>query len=114
MSSQTLKFMKIFSVEMADLLESLSIFVDTMDERHKKHELTEYVWTENRSLLEHEMHLLQLMQRKFDELNSNDFASPGEVKEAILKMLHEREDVPESLIKLVTAKIEKVETYLSF
>lgn len=112
MKERVEKFLRILSIEISDLEEGIEVLILSTGERHSRHEITEYVWTENTALLNHELHILQIIHRQIDALSPGDFDSINSVTAVVRTMLDEREDLPKALYAFLEKKIEKVLRYI--
>ncbi len=105
-------FLRILSIEISDMEEGIEVLLASTEERHSRHEITEYVWTENSALLRHELNILRIIHTKIDRLDVNQYESVEALIAAILSELDGREDLPRALYSFFERKIEKVKKYL--
>jgi hypothetical protein len=112
MKDRTDTFLRILSIEISDMEEGVEVLLASTAERHSRHEITEYVWTENSALLKHELHILQIIHAKLDGLDPNQFESIEALITAIRADLDGREDLPRALYSFFMRKIEKVKRYM--
>ncbi len=112
MKNRTGAFLRILSIEISDMEENIDVLIDSTAERHRRHEITEYVWTENSALLKHELNILKIIHSRIDGLDPNQFESIDTLIGAVRSELDAREDLPKALYSFFERKIEKVRSYL--
>jgi hypothetical protein len=112
MAEQVKKFLSMLRVEIEDLEDSIRTLMTTTDERFQRHEITGYVWTENRALLQREINLLELVGRRIAALRAEDMHGIHEVRETVRSQLEEFGDMPEAIPSLIEKRMEKILRYL--
>lgn len=112
MAEQVKKFLSMLRVEIEDLEDSIRTIMTTTDERFQRHEITGYVWTENRALLQREINLLDLVGRRIAALRAEDMHGINEVRETVRSQLEEFGDMPEAIPSLIEKRMEKILRYL--
>jgi hypothetical protein len=106
------KFLRILSVEMSDMEEGIVMLLESTRERHQKKQITEYVKTENSSLLQHELNILKLIHLEIDKLSADQFDSIEAVKTEVRKILNDRGELPKAIQLFLEKRMEKVVQYM--
>lgn len=110
------KFAKLLTIELESLEEELEILVQTLDQRLKDHEITNYVRNENYTILRNEILGLRDFVHSGCSVDSDDVTTPNEAASLVKKLarsrLEERGYVP-ALYRLIEHRINKVAVYLN-
>jgi hypothetical protein len=112
MSEQVKKFLSMLQVELEDLEDSIRTMIDTTEERFKRHEITGYVWTENRALLMREVNLLKMVRKSVAGIDPSKYGSIAEARTAVAEELKEFVDMPAAIPDLIERRIDKIVRYL--
>lgn len=113
MNENLKRFLRILSVEISDLEDHIAVLLESTEERHRNHDITEYVWTENSALLRHELHLIQLVHKEIEQMDPASYTDIAELRKAIVGILEQREDLPRAALGLLERKMDKVSLYIS-
>jgi hypothetical protein len=109
------KFISIFRIELKDLEEDIKDLLRILEQRKFGHQITNYVYMENKGLLLHE---ISCVRDLLDQLSNVD-ACQYESVEALIANIREKLDsrisdcsFPDAVHNLVQRKLEKVCTYI--
>lgn len=109
------KFAKLLSIELESLEEDLEIVLQTLDDRLRAHEITDYVRNENHAVLRNEILGLRDLVRSGEPVELGTISSISEAAElariAVRRRLEEHDYVP-ALCRLIEKRIDKVAAYL--
>lgn len=109
------KFQRLLSIEIEALKDELAEWVELLDRRRERAEITEYVRNANKALLQLEIMGLGHMLEGCIDLPIDNEESIDELSEHVKAHLHERlqhGQYPEALYRLVLEKVDKVGAYL--
>jgi len=109
------KFIGFLKVELEDLEGDIEDLLEVCRRRREKHEITDYVYLENKSLLIREITDLKSLVHSLDELDTGKFTSPQEMFEEIDRQIQARAregDFPEAVYSLVKRRLDKIVRYL--
>ena len=109
------KFVSIFRIELKDLEEDIKDLLQILEQRKLDHQITNYVYMENKGLLLNE---ISCVHDLLDQLGDVD-ANQSENVEALIADIRTRLDsritdcsFPDAVHSLVQRKLEKVCTYV--
>lgn len=115
MSNILNKYKKILKIELEDLEMDIGALAELYEKRRTEREITNYVFLENISLIQHEVSCLKLFLR---ELNGVDLARfqdlqemVGDIQEKFRKRSREC-SFPDAICRMVERKIEKASRYV--
>jgi len=110
------KFAKLLTIELESLEEELEILVQTLDQRLRDHEITDYVRNENYVVLRNEILGLRDFVKSGCSIDSDEVRTVDEAaalaKEVVRLRLEERGYVP-ALYRLIEHRVDKIAVYLS-
>ena len=110
------KFAKLLVIELESLEEELEILVQTLEQRLKNHEITDYVRNENYTILRNEILGLRDLVKSGCSIDSDEITTADEAailaKELVLVRLEERGYVP-ALYCLIEHRVDKIAVYLN-
>ncbi len=110
------KFAKLLTIELESLEEELEILVQTLDQRLRDHEITDYVRNENYVVLRNEILGLRDFVKSGCTVDSDEVTTVDEAaalaKEVVRLRLEERGYVP-ALYRLIEHRVDKIAIYLS-
>jgi hypothetical protein len=116
MQTRLRKFLDVLRLELEDLEGDLSALVEIYKKRLESHEITNYVYLENKSLLINELHCLADVVESLNEVDANRYGTVDAMIDEVQRMITERAQAcafPEVLTALVTRKIAKVRKYVT-
>ena len=115
MTDPVSKLLKIFRVELEDSEKNVLDLVEYYAKRFNEHNITSYVWQENKALLQMELSCLAALEKDLRAWDPGDETDLGKVLDEasiFLKGLAKKRDYPE-LVALVIDKISnKLNRYL--
>lgn len=115
MKSLGRKFLKLLLVEIEDLKEDLDLFVLVAERRRREHQITDYVYNENLSILHNELLGIKECVHECEELFLREGAGVeeirAEVKERLRNRLQSRGYVA-ALYRLLEARVDRIADYL--
>ncbi|MCK4515604.1 MAG: hypothetical protein KAU31_10120, partial [Spirochaetaceae bacterium] len=110
------KFAKLLTIELESLEEELEILVQTLDQRLRDHEITDYVRNENYVVLRNEILGLRDFVKSGCSVDSDEVTTVDEAaalaKEVVRLRLEERGYVP-ALYRLIEHRVDKIAIYLN-
>ncbi len=115
------KYLQLLVIELEDLAEDLEILREQNSQKRNKGEITNYVYMENSSLVQHEIACVKdfITYCKAAEMEHpasvTSLASIGDLAEHFFQRLKERarqSDYPEAVLRLVGKKLKKIAVYL--
>ena len=107
------KFFAILSIEFDDIRDGLVMLLDSSEERFRKHEITGYVWTENSALMKREEKLLEIIQKRVEQLNPDDYDTLEEAVEAVRKIVRGMSGIPQAVPEFIEKRMSKVLRYMN-
>ena len=109
-------FAYILTIELESLEEELEILVQTLDQRLRDHEITDYVRNENYTVLRNEILGLRDFVKSGCSVDSDEITTVDEAvalaKEVVRLRLEERGYVP-ALYGLIEHRVDKIAIYLN-
>lgn len=110
------RFLDILLIEIEDLENDLLDLIQVATERLQRHEITNYVFLENKGLLLNELACLKSLMTALRDLDTSGYADMkqmvADVEERIRKRCRECGH-PEAVFSLVKRRVDKVYKYLS-
>lgn len=113
MKEKIRKFFAILSIEFDDIRDGLVMLMDSSEERFRKHEITGYVWTENNALMKREEKLLEIIQKRVEGLNPDDYQTLDEAVEAVRKIVRGMSGIPQAVPEFIEKRVNKVLRYIN-
>jgi hypothetical protein len=116
MQTRLRKFLEVLRLELEDLEGDLNALVEIYRKRLESHEITNYVYLENKSLLINELHCLANVVESLNEVDATRYGSTQAMIDDVKRMINERAhscEFPEVLTSLVNRKIAKVRRFVS-
>ncbi len=109
------KYFEILQIELDDLIVDLEFSKSVLEQRLEKHEITEYVFLENLSLLKKEIlgveELQEILDSSVEELRSIEDIKA--VVEDYFQKSIKAAGLPNVVLELVNNKLEKVSKYMA-
>jgi hypothetical protein len=84
-SEQKKKFMKVLAIEIEDLIEDLSLLIETHEKRLARGEITAYVCRENVALLTNGRRALERFREELTRLNPSEYRDVKDMEKAVEK-----------------------------
>ena len=115
MKTRIKKYLEILKIELEDMIMDLELSEEVLAKRLKEHEITEYVFLENISLLKKEILGIERIKIMLKEAESS-IQSIGDLHEKIeTYMLGEIKSagLPEVVSLLLSRKLEKIGRYMA-
>lgn len=115
MESKIKKFLEILRIELEDLIIDLELNETILAKRLKEHEITEYVFLENISLLKKEILGIEKIKLMLKETDGQ-YTSIEDLREKIENYFHDEiksAGLPNVVFLLVNRKLDKVVKYMS-
>lgn len=106
------KFFKILSIEFSDLEEGMNSLIESISERYKEREITEYVMLENSALLKRELIDMLLIHKKIMELSENEYSSPGAASLDVINLIYSIHGIPKAVHAYMVGRVKKVLRYM--
>ena len=114
MNNKTRKYLEILKIELEDLIEDLEFSEKVTAKRHEDHEITEYVFLENLSLLKKEVLGVEKLKKMVEGLEGR-YTATAELREEIENyFIREIKStgLPEVVFLLVSRKLDKIDKYI--
>ena len=109
------KFISIFRIELQDLEDDISDLLEILEKRKESHEITNYVYMENKGVLLNEFSGVKEVLDTLGDIDAYQYQSAEAMITDVKRMLDQRiEDCafPEVVHSLVQRKFEKVRAYV--
>lgn len=109
------KFQKILLVEIEDLHDDLDLFIQVVNDRHRDHQITDYVFHENLATLRNEVLGLEDCFRGCEEIDPGDARTADDLAAALKLRFRERlrsHGYVPALNTLLEKRIDKIAAYL--
>lgn len=109
-------FLKLFRVELDDLIEDTKLRIEMNDRRFDHEEITPYVHIENDALLKREVDAFGKFIGIIDGIDPSFYKCTSDVEADFLaksKDFVSRREDPETVFLLIKRKLEKVRTFIS-
>lgn len=108
-------FLAILNVEMHDLEEDLKLLMSKSEEKHKKEQISNYVYLENLAVIKQELFGVNGIARRFEKTNVDEYKDLDSLIMGLKsEMLNEKAKdlLPEGVIHMVERKLKKVQAYV--
>ena len=106
------KFFKILSIEFSDLEESINSLILSIGERHKKHDITEYVMLGNSALLKRELTDMLIIHKKIMDLSEKDYPSLEAASLDVISVIYSVKGIPGAVYTYMENRVKKVLRYM--
>ncbi len=109
------KFQKILLVEIEDLHDDLDLFIQVVNDRHRDHQITDYVYNENLAILRNEVLGLEDCFRGCAEIDPGEVSTAEDLASALKLRFRERlrsHGYVPALNSLLEKRIDKIAAYL--
>jgi hypothetical protein len=109
------KFIDIFRVELKDLEEDINDLLEILEQRKVSHEITNYVYMENKGVLLNEISCVHELLDQLSAIDAYRYESVeamiGDIREMLDRRIEEC-SFPDAVHNLVQRRLEKVCTYV--
>ncbi len=109
------KYLKILRIELEELEKDIEALEELYRKKHSDREITNYVFLENVSLIQHEESGLKAFLHVLDGLDARSYAGLqpliGDI-EARFQAIVQASSIPEAIYGIVRRKIEKTSRYV--
>jgi hypothetical protein len=115
MQTRLRKFLEVLRIELEDLEGDLNDLVQIYKERADSHDITNYVYLENKSLLINELHCVADLLESLHGVDATRYETVDAMIDDVERMIAERAAAcafPEVVSRLVARKIAKVRRYI--
>jgi hypothetical protein len=115
MQAHLQKFLSVLRIELEDLEEDINDLVRLYEARKSSHEITDYVYLENKSLLLNELGCLKDLVGRLAKIDTGAYATVEEMIAHLERTISDRARqcaFPEVVSRVVRRKIEKVKRYV--
>lgn len=109
------RFLGILKIELEDLEEDIEDLVEVCQRRKDHHEISDYVYQENKTLLLNEIAAVKSLVHRLDGLDTGGFATQQQLFDEVDRLIQAktRESAfPEAVYSLVKRRLDKVAQYL--
>lgn len=116
MVSEVRHFLRVFRVEIDDIIEDLQLLIDQTDKRFEQGEITSYVRMANKALFQRLMESITKYAGIVDGIDASNYKGTSEIAASILDISRDyvsRLEDPEAVYVLLKRKLEKVKVFLS-
>ncbi len=113
MKDKLTKFFKILEIEFQDLEEGLGAYLEAVECRYQKKEITAYVYKENDALLQREINDVRIIKNEVSKLAERDYHDLEEASETVVKVIEQFTGFPKVVHNYMKGKVEKVLEYVS-
>ena len=116
MIDKTYSFVKIFEVELNDIRELLILKGEKIEGQYARHEIGEYVYKQNSSLIRHKLMNLKNIENAVSDFDFRQYRSLTDMIFALDKRLIEVSDkykIANTLRIRLMKKMKKVEAYVN-
>jgi hypothetical protein len=110
------RFLDILIIEIGDLENDLIDLIQLAQDRLQRHEITNYVFLENKGLLLNEMSCLKTLMDALRPLDTSRYSDVKEMMADLQERIRKRAEecgYPEVVFNLVKRRIDKVYRYLT-
>jgi len=110
------KFLSIFKMELEETMEDLNNLLDIYRHWAEKHDITNYVFQENSSLVQAEIAALHSMFKLVDSFRAENYQTLEALVEDVLSRFKseiKHKGYPQALYVLLERKVQKVVKYIS-
>ena len=116
MGSDARHFLRLFRVELDDLIEDIQIRIDINEKRFRDDKITEYVHLENEAVLKRQVGALEKFTEIVDVIDPSNYKDTAGIEADLLvrssDFVSKFEDT-EAVSLLLRRKIEKVRVFIS-
>lgn len=116
MTDKTGLLLKIFRAELEDLEEDLGSWLESLEDRHRQHQVSEYVYRENTAVLKQEIRSLDQLALSLAEVPAGRFSSPKDLADELRRLIAAEVksfQFPEAVQRFAERKLVKVLRYLT-
>ncbi|MBN1834499.1 MAG: hypothetical protein JW820_01550 [Spirochaetales bacterium] len=116
MQARLHKFLDVLRIELQDLEEDLDELVELYKKRADSHDITNYVYLENKGLLVNELRCVASILDSLSEVDASRYESVDAMIDDLERLIGERASAcgfPEVVTRLVRRKIAKVRQYIA-
>jgi len=113
MKEKLKKFFKILEIEFQDLEEGLGAYLEAIEERYHKKEITPYVYKENDALLQREINDIRIIKKEVNNLAEKDYSDLEEAARNVTQLIDGFTEFPKVVHKYMKGKVGKVLEYVS-
>lgn len=110
------RFLDILLIEIEDLENDLLDLIQVASERFKRHEITNYVFLENKGLLVNELACLKSVMGGLRHLDTSAYADVKDMVADVERRIRTQSQAcghPEAVFSLVKRRLDKVYRYLN-
>jgi len=116
MGSDARHFVRLFMVELDDLMDDIQLRIDLNEKRFRDDKITEYVHLENEAVLKHQIGILKKFAEIVDVIDPSNYKDTAGIEADLLArssdFVSKFEDT-EAVSLLLRRKIEKVRVFIS-
>jgi hypothetical protein len=116
MQTRLRKFLNVLRIELEDLEADLAALVEFYKQRKNSHEITNYVYLENKGLLINELRCIANLLDRLAAVDTSKYDTVDAMIDDMERMIAERARqcaFPDVVSALVTRKIQKVRKYIA-
>ncbi len=109
------KYMRILKIELEDLVQDIAALVEFYEQKRSGREITNYVYLENVSLIQHEVSCLKELLHELDRVDVRRYPDLPALVREIERILIETGrggSLPDSIGAIVRRRIEKTTRYV--
>ena len=110
------KYLDILRIEAEDLVEDIEALVDEHAKRQERGEITNYVFLNNRAILQGEINGVRALVRVIDAVDPEDYTDLDQMVQDIEARIRKRirnSNLASALFPLFMRKLEKVRLYVT-
>ena len=114
--SVRIKYLDILRIEAEDLVEDIEALLDENENRKEKEEITNYVFLNNRAILQREKSGMKRVVQFIDTIKPREYSDLDEMIHDIEERLREKirsSNMAQALLPLLKRKLEKVKLYVT-
>ncbi len=113
MKEKLSKFFKILEVEFLDLEEGLAAYLEAVEERYRKKEITQYVYRENDALLAREIKDVEMIRNRIMSLSEDAYENLDDAVKTVEETIKGFTGIPEAVHRYMERKVQKVQGYVT-
>jgi hypothetical protein len=116
MGSDARHFVRLFRVELDDLIEDIQMRIDLNERRYREDKITEYVHLENDAVLKRQIGALKKFSEIVDGIDPSNYKDTAGIEADLLARSREfvsKFEDTEAVSMLLQRKIEKVRVFIS-
>jgi hypothetical protein len=116
MQKKLTKFLEVLRIELEDLERDLDALIELYRARKDTHDITNYVYLENKGLLANELRCIANLLDSLYEVDATRYESVDAMIDDVERMIAERSETcafPEVVSTLVARKIAKVRRFVT-